>query len=73
MARRTRRVWPAEDALQSLEAVERHEVFALIMKGLASEYSEQKTIMTAATYLKVHRTASSLRSKKGDQTTGGAV
>ena len=40
-------------------------VFARIMAGLASESAEQKTIMMDATYLKAHRTASSLRVKKG--------
>ena len=40
-------------------------VFARIMAGLASEGAEQKTIMMDATYLKAHRTASSLRAKKG--------
>ncbi len=40
-------------------------VFARIMAGLASESTEQKTIMMDATYLKAHRTASSLRAKKG--------
>jgi hypothetical protein len=40
-------------------------VFARMMEGLASEGGEQKTIMIDATYLKAHRTASSLRAKKG--------
>lgn len=40
-------------------------VFARIMEGLASEAAEQKTVMIDATYLKVHRTASSLAVKKG--------
>jgi transposase len=40
-------------------------VFARIMTGLASESAEQTTIMMDATYLKAHRTASSLRVKKG--------
>ena len=34
---------------------------------------EPKTIMIDATYLKAHRTATSLRSKKGDLATKGAV
>lgn len=38
-------------------------VFARMMEGLASEGAEQKTIMIDATYLKAHRTASSLRAK----------
>jgi len=44
-------------------------VFARMMEGLASEGGEQKTIMIDATYLKAHRTASSLRAKKGGQMT----
>ncbi|WP_246525334.1 IS5 family transposase [Thalassovita aquimarina] len=40
-------------------------VFARIFEGLASEAANQKTIMIDATYLKAHRTASSLRGKKG--------
>lgn len=40
-------------------------VFARIMEGLACEASEPKTVMIDATYLKAHRTASSLRVKKG--------
>ncbi|TKW63209.1 MAG: IS5 family transposase [Paracoccus denitrificans] len=39
--------------------------FARIMVGLAAESDEHKTIMIDATYLKAHRTASSLRVKKG--------
>ena len=39
-------------------------VFTRMMEGLASKGSEQKTIMIDATYLKAHRTASSLRAKK---------
>ena len=47
-------------------------VFARIMEGLAAESAggtERKTVMIDATYLKAHRTASSLRMKKGDPTT----
>ena len=40
-------------------------VFARIMEGLAAEAAERKTVMIDATYLKAHRTASSLRAKKG--------
>jgi len=40
-------------------------VFARMMEGLASEGTEHKTIMIDATYLKAHRTASSLWAKKG--------
>ena len=34
-------------------------------EGLAAESAEQATVMIDATYLKAHRTASSLRLKKG--------
>lgn len=40
-------------------------VFARIMTGLSAEAPDNKTISIDATYLKAHRTASSLRSKKG--------
>jgi hypothetical protein len=43
-------------------------VFARMMEGLASNGTGQKTVMIDATYLKAHRTASSLRAKKGGQT-----
>lgn len=40
-------------------------VFARIMTGLAAEAPDNKTISIDTTYLKAHRTASSLRLKKG--------
>ncbi len=40
-------------------------VFARIMTGLAAEAPDNRAISIDATYLKAHRTASSLRSKKG--------
>jgi hypothetical protein len=40
-------------------------VFAPIMTGLAVEAPDHKTISIDANYLKAHRTASSLRLKKG--------
>ena len=40
-------------------------VFARIMMGLAAEAPDNKTIPIDATDLKAHRTASSLRVKKG--------
>jgi len=40
-------------------------VFARIMNGLAAEHPDNKTISIDATYLKAHRTASSLGLKKG--------
>ena len=48
-------------------------VFARMMDGLAAEAAVPKTVMIDATYLKAHRTATSLRSKKGGQATRGAV
>ncbi|GAA6160581.1 hypothetical protein NBRC116589_27550 [Ruegeria sp. HU-ET01832] len=40
-------------------------VFAQMMVGLAAEHGEEKTVMFDATYLKAHRTATSMRVKKG--------
>jgi transposase len=40
-------------------------VFVAMMDGLSARGTERKTIMIDATYLKAHRTASSLRVKKG--------
>ena len=48
-------------------------VFARMMEGLASEAATPKTVMIDATYLKAHRTATSLWSKKGGRTTKGAA
>ena len=48
-------------------------IFARMMEGPASVAAVQKTAMIDATYLKAHSTATSLRSKKADQTTSGAV
>ena len=48
-------------------------VFARIMEGPVSEAAVPKTVMIDATYLKMHRTATSLRSKKGGPATSGAV
>lgn len=39
--------------------------FARMMAGLAAEHGEQKTVMIDATYLKAHRTATSMAAKKG--------
>jgi hypothetical protein len=36
-----------------------------MMEGLASEAAVPKTVMIDATYLKAHRTATSLQSKRG--------
>ena len=40
-------------------------IFAQMMIGLAAGHGEENTIMIDATYLKAHRTASSLWAKKG--------
>lgn len=48
-----------------LNDLSRYSVFTRIMTGLAAEAADEKTIMIDATYLKAHRTASSLRVKKG--------
>ena len=48
-------------------------VFARMMDGLAAEAATPKTVMIDATYLKAHRTATSLRPKKGGQATSRAV
>ena len=42
-------------------------VFARMMAGLAAQADAPKTVMIDATYLKAHRTASSLGAKKGGQ------
>ncbi|GAA4215271.1 hypothetical protein GCM10022290_00210 [Sagittula marina] len=39
-------------------------IFARMMPGLASEHGEEKTVMIDATYLKAHRTATSMAAKK---------
>ncbi len=40
-------------------------IFVQIMMGLAAEHGEEKTVMIDATYLKAHRTATSMGVKKG--------
>lgn len=40
-------------------------IFAQMIVGLAAEHREQKTVMIDATYLKAHRTATSMAVKKG--------
>ena len=40
-------------------------VFTRMLEGLSSTGAERRTVMIDATYLKAHRTASSLRVKKG--------
>ena len=49
-------------------------VFAQLMEGLAFEAAVPKTITIDAIYLKAHRTATSLRLRKGGgAATGGTV
>jgi transposase len=48
-------------------------VFARMMEGPACEGGEETVVMIDATYLKAHRTASSLRAKKGGPTTSAGV
>jgi transposase len=60
-------------------------IFARMMEGLASEVASPKTVMIDVSghaplvracprkYLKAHRTATSLRSKKGGRTSKGAA
>jgi transposase len=48
-------------------------IFARMMEGLASGAAVPKTVMINATYLKAHRTATSLRSRRGGQATSAAV
>jgi transposase len=48
-------------------------VFARMMEGLSAEGATPKTVMIDATYLKAHRTATSLRAKKRDPATNGAA
>ncbi|SFH48685.1 hypothetical protein SAMN04488021_11477, partial [Paracoccus aminovorans] len=48
-------------------------IFARMMDGPASEAAVPETVMIDTTYLKAHRTATSLRSKKGDPAIKGAV
>ena len=40
-------------------------IFARMMAGLAAEQGEETTVMIDATYLKAHRTATSMAAKKG--------
>ena len=61
-------VWPPKTLYNRWKRWGDMGVFARMMEGLASEGGDQKTIMIDATYLKAHRTASSLRAKKGGLT-----
>ena len=48
-------------------------VFAWMMAGLASEGGEEKGVLIDTTYLKAHRTASSLLARKGGPTIGAGA
>jgi transposase len=48
-------------------------VFARMMDGLAAKAAVPKTMMIDATYLKAHRTATSLRSRRRGPATRGAA
>ena len=65
VARRPLGLWSTQDALQPLEAMERKGIFARMTAGLAAEHGEEKIVMIDATYLKAHRSATSLGVKKG--------
>ena len=69
-------VWPGEACPELVEGTLYNRwkrwsdkgVFIRMMEGLATPQApERKTIMIDATYLKAHRTASSLGVKKGGQ------
>ena len=60
------RLRPAQDPLYNLwKRWSDMGVVAKIMRALVAEGTETTTVMIGATYLKAHRTASSLRLKKG--------
>ena len=42
-------------------------IFARMMVGLAAEHGEKGAVMIDATYLKAHRTATSMAAKKGGE------
>lgn len=48
-------------------------VFARMIEGQVSKGTKLKTVMIDATSLNTHRTASSLRAKKGGPTTSAGV
>ena len=64
---------PPKTLNNSSRALSNKGASALMKDGLAAEGAVPKAVMIDATYLKVHRTATSLRSKKGGQATRGAV
>jgi hypothetical protein len=72
VVRRTQGAWPAEDPLQPLEAMRRHELLAPMVERPALEGGQKKVVMIDATYLKAHRKALSLWQKRGP-TTGAVV
>jgi putative transposase len=63
LARRSARLWPAQDDLQSVCSLERLGVFNKIFAELAGKGGKPERIMIDATHLKAHRTAASLLKK----------
>ena len=55
----------SQDAVQPVKRWGEKGIFLQMMEGLAAASAEPGTVMIDATYLKAHRTASSLRVKKG--------
>ena len=60
------RVWPHKTLYNRWKRWSDKGIFAKMMAGLAAGHGEKETVMIDATYLKAHRTASSLGVKKGD-------
>ena len=65
LARCAQRLRSSQDAVQWWKRWGERGVFKRMMEGLAAGDAEPKTVMIDATYLKAHRTASSLRLKRG--------
>jgi putative transposase len=63
LARRSARLWPAQDDLQSVVRWSRLGVFNKIFAELAGKGGKPERIMIDATHLKAHRTAASLLKK----------
>ena len=70
MARCALGLRPAQDIVQPLEALVRQGGFTRILSELAGQGEDASTLAIDATHLKAHRTAASLRLKKGGKQTG---
>ncbi|WP_269220118.1 IS5 family transposase [Brevundimonas vesicularis] len=57
--------WPHKTLYNRWKRWSEAGVFIRMMEGLSGAQTERRTVMIDATYLKAHRTASSLRGKKG--------